>query len=114
MGYTKYFNLKHERTGRLFESSYQLKPADHEGHMEHLPRYIHLNALDGTTFSWRDGQTPDWDKALVALEKYPWSSHSAYMQNPQTLPVVDELFVTTTFPSPTEYVAYLTRLGVSR
>ena len=44
--YVMYFNIKYERTGRLFESEYKAVPTKTDGHFEHMARYIHLNALD--------------------------------------------------------------------
>jgi putative transposase len=109
MGYTKYFNLKHERTGRLFESSYKLKPADWQEHLDLLPRYIHLNVLDGTPLEWRlRDRTIDWNQALEILNRYPWSSHSVYMYGMQLLPVVDETAVRELFPDGDAYWKYIT------
>lgn len=113
MGYTKYFNKKYERTGRLFESSYKLKPADWEEHEDLLIRYVHLNALDGSDFAWRTNGEIDWTSAMALLSGYQWSSHHTYMRSPQLLPVIDEQFVQQRFPNAESYAAYLTA-GVSR
>jgi putative transposase len=118
MGYTKYFNLKHDRTGRLFESSYQIRPVDHEEHLDLMIRYINLNVLDGTRFPWRIKHRPsltesDWKEAFKALDGYPWSSHHAHMGNPQLLPVVDEEAVRKIFPSRENYISYLTQAKIT-
>ncbi len=41
--YSKYFNLRHRRTGVLFESRYKAKLVDSDTYLTHLSRYIHLN-----------------------------------------------------------------------
>ena len=90
MGFAKYFNKKYGRTGRLFESEYRSVPVETDAHFLHLPRYIHLNALDGSAYEWRDGQIQDWSAAMATLDAYPWSSHHYYCGRPQELQVLDE------------------------
>lgn len=106
-GYTRYFNLTNGRTGRLFESSYKAQPTDFEEHKYHIPRYIHLNALDGTDLAWRDGKITDWERASAILDAYPWSSHHVYAGKEQVLPIVDEDEIRALFPEPELYWAYL-------
>lgn len=66
--YSKYFNVKNKRTGRLFEYTYKAVPVESEEQLIHLSRYIHLNPI------------------LAGLAKYindySWSSYSAYMGHP--------------------------------
>lgn len=107
MGYSKGFNKKYDRTGALFESAFKAEPVDFEEHLQLLPRYIHLNALDGTGHSWRNGQKPEWKAADKLLDAYRWSSHSAFARQEQDLPVVDMAIVQEWFPTPQEYFEYL-------
>ncbi len=107
MGYAKFFNNRYGRSGRLVGSSFHAVPVSDESHFQHLPRYIHLNALDASSYLWRDGMVDDWDSVQKFLDEYPWSSHHVYMGQKQTLPIVDEGFVRKMFPEPTEYVAFL-------
>jgi putative transposase len=107
MSYAKGFNEKYDRTGALFEGAFKAKPVDFEEHLQLLPRYIHLNALDGTQHAWRNGKSPDWEKAALALNGYRWSSHEAYAMRDQDLPVVDMDIVSEWFPSPEDYISYL-------
>src|SRR3989344_6464753 len=41
--YSRYFNLKYKRTGRLFETSYKAVRISQQSYLEHISRYIHLN-----------------------------------------------------------------------
>ena len=41
--YSKYFNLKYNRTGSLFESRYKAARVDKQDYLQHISRYIHLN-----------------------------------------------------------------------
>ena len=75
MGYAKYFNKKHERTGPLYEGKFKAVSIQRDVHFEHLLRYIHLNALDITDIPWREGKVDDWNAVEKFLERYRWSSH---------------------------------------
>ncbi len=78
-GYVRYFNLKHERTGTLFERKYKSILVENESYFTHLPYYIHLNILDLVTPEWRERKLRNPKKALKFLNDYHWSSHLDYM-----------------------------------
>src|SRR3990167_2098891 len=42
-GYANYFNLKHHRTGSLFEGQFKVKHIESNEHLLHLSSYINLN-----------------------------------------------------------------------
>jgi putative transposase len=89
-GYTNYFNKKLERTGSLFAGSYKAVEIKEDHHFKHLPRYIHLNALDCADKSWRKGDLGDWERAKKILDEHEWSSHPVYLGKDQILPVVSK------------------------
>ncbi len=41
--YSRYFNLKYNRSGPLFESRYKASRIDQDSYLQHITRYIHLN-----------------------------------------------------------------------
>lgn len=43
--YTRYFNLKHERKGPLWQSNYKSVLIDNDQQLLHLTRYVHLNPV---------------------------------------------------------------------
>ncbi len=68
-GYVKYINIKEERAGPLFQSTFKAKRIETDEQLLHVSRYIHLNPV--TAY-------------LVESEKiieYPWSSLSSYLSN---------------------------------
>lgn len=77
-GYAKYFNIKYERKGVLFESRYKRVIIKDEAHFIHLPYYIHLNALDLIALEWRERRLSNFKKAMKFLNTYRWSSHLDY------------------------------------
>ena len=79
MGYSKYFNQKHERVGTLFQGPYKHIPVTDEIHFLHLPFYIHFNPLDLSHPEWRENKMSNPKKALEFLKSYRWSSHLDYL-----------------------------------
>jgi REP element-mobilizing transposase RayT len=67
-GYAVSFNRRHRRKGHLFQNRYKSILVEEEPHLLELVRYIHLNPL-------RAAVAAD----LPALDRYPWSGHSAIM-----------------------------------
>lgn len=84
--YCRYFNLKHERTGVLFETSYHHRPIQNDGDWLHISRYIHLNPL---------AITKDYDS-------YPHSSMRFYLYNPAP-PWFDTQTINSSFANPLAY-----------
>lgn len=79
MAYAKYFNIKHKRTGALFEGRYKSVLIKQESHFTHLPYYIHFNPLDIKFPEWRDRKLKNYKEAIKFLETYRWSSHLDYL-----------------------------------
>lgn len=67
-GYVVNFNLRHKRTGHLFQNRYKSIICEDDPYLLELARYIHLNPL-------RAGVVKD----LEALKDYRWVGHSAIM-----------------------------------
>jgi len=79
MGYSKYFNIKYERKGTLFEGKYHRVSVNSEAHFIHLPYYIHCNPLDLRFPEWRNREINNYQQILDFLETYRWSSHLDYL-----------------------------------
>ena len=67
-GYAIYFNLRHKRSGHLYQNRFKSIVCEEDAYLLELVRYIHLNPL-------RAGLVKD----LGDLDKYPWSGHAALM-----------------------------------
>jgi hypothetical protein len=65
-GYAVYFNRRQRRYGHLFQNRYKSILCQEEPYFRELVRYIHLNPLRAKLV-----------KDTKALEKYPYSGHSA-------------------------------------
>jgi REP element-mobilizing transposase RayT len=69
-GYAIYFNLRHKRSGHLFQNRYKSIVCEEDAYLLELVRYIHLNPL-------RAGLVA----ALSALDDYAWSGHGVVLGN---------------------------------
>jgi putative transposase len=107
MGFSKYFNRRHDRSGTLYESPFKAVHVSNRAHFFQLPVYVHLNILDLFNFSWRSGLVDDWDKALKLMSMYKWSSHNAFMGDGQYLPIVSQGTIDGFYNSPEEYEEHL-------
>ncbi len=63
--YTAWMNRRHKRKGHLFQGRYKAFLVDSDSYLLELIRYIHLNPV-------RVGMAD-------LAERYPWSSHRAYL-----------------------------------
>jgi len=76
-GYAVTFNLRHHRSGHLFQNRYKSIICEEDPYLLELVRYIHLNPL-------RVGAVKD----ISVLKVYPWSGHGVLMGS-RTLPGQD-------------------------
>jgi len=105
--YSLNFNNRNDRKGTLFESSFKARHIDNDAYFLHISRYIHLNALDLQFPEWREGWIKDWKSAEKVLNSHRWSSHHTYLEKPQSLPLIDESFIKSQFPTIDIYMKFL-------
>jgi putative transposase len=67
-GYAVTFNLRHHRSGHLFQNRYKSIVCEEDSYLLELVRYIHLNPL-------RAGLV----ESLDVLDSYQWSGHAVIM-----------------------------------
>jgi len=65
-GYAGHFNRRHHREGHLFQNRYKSIMVEEDPYLLELVRYLHLNPLRAHVVS-----------DLRALDRYPWTGHSA-------------------------------------
>ncbi len=63
--YTRYWNAKYKKIGHLFQGRYKAILCDKGNYLLELIRYLHLN--------------PVRSKLVQDPDRYPWSSHAAYL-----------------------------------
>jgi putative transposase len=91
--YTKYFNIKNERVGPLFQGTFKSVHVETENQLLHLSRYIHLNPLTSFVIP---------EKEFLS---YQWSSLNEYLEEKNSLintkPILSE------FSSPKKYLDFV-------
>lgn len=77
--YSMYFNLKNERTGRLFESNFKSTHASDDNYLKYLFSYIHLNPAKLVMSNWRENLHVDKEMIYSFISKYEFSSIKDYL-----------------------------------
>ena len=67
-GYAVTFNIRHRRSGHLFQNRYKSVICEEDPYLLELIRYIHLNSLRAKLV-----------QDVKELDKYPWTGHSAIL-----------------------------------
>lgn len=90
IGYTRYFNLRHNRSGVLFQGRTKRVHIQSDAHFLYILPYIHLNPLDFSkhTSEWRTKCVRNPTAALQAIEEYRWSSFRNYMGELEYAPIL--------------------------
>ena len=78
---SKYINIRNNRKGSLFESSFKSKHIDSNEYLVHSSVYIHLNPLDIISGKeWREHKLQNWQEIKKSLFDYPWSSLKSFFE----------------------------------
>ena len=103
MGYAKYFNIKYNRSGALFQGKYKAVSVISDTHFIHLPYYIHFNPLDIKFPEWRGRKIKNVKRAIEFLSSYRWSSHLDYSGEKNFPSVTNRTFLLEYFGGHKEY-----------
>src|SRR3989338_11687230 len=78
--HSSYFNLKHGRTGKLFEGYFKATHVDNDPYLEYLYAYVHLNPVKiSNPDGWPSKIIPNINRAKTFLNNYPYSSYQDYL-----------------------------------
>lgn len=77
-GYARSFNLRHRRSGYLFQNRFKSRIVRDDADLLNLIRYVHMNPLKARLV-----------RSMAALERYPWSGHGALVGARSALPFED-------------------------
>ena len=73
-GYTKYFNLKHERNGNLFTKPFKSKHVSDDRYFKRVVSYIHLNPAELVEKDWKQGHVNNLAFLKNKVLTYPYAS----------------------------------------
>lgn len=78
-GYTKYFNIKNNRSGYLFQNAAKIIPVVREKHFLYLPFYIEANPVELIEPDWKENGIKNLKKVIEFLKSYRWSSYQDHI-----------------------------------
>jgi hypothetical protein len=68
ISYTKYFNIRHDKSGHLFQGAYKSVRQESDEQLMHLSAYIHKNPVEIAEWKGREQAFP-WSSYMDCLEK---------------------------------------------
>lgn len=90
--YVKYFNLRYDRAGTLFQGQFKAKHIDTDEQLAHLSRYVHLN--------------PYVSGLVNNLGQYYWSSFNEYAKS-QKIGACEKKKVLQMFKNNRDYIKFV-------
>jgi len=97
-GYTKYFNIKNEMNGHLFQGPYRLVHIKDNEQLLYTSAYIHRNCRE--LKEWKDREA-----------EYPWSSYQDYIKQNRWKKLLSNKVIMDQFTSPQEYQKWVESSG---
>jgi len=83
--YTKYFNARHQRSGRLFQGPYQSIEIKEPRYFYILIRYINLNHAELIEPEWKERRIQSRSRIEEFVKPYLWSAHQDFLGLRQSL-----------------------------
>ena len=80
-GYTKYFNIRHKKSGFLFQNRTKMVLLENDRQFLYIPYYIDLNVLDIKFPNWKQKGLMNPKESLEFMKNYEWSSYYDYFNN---------------------------------
>lgn len=77
--YTKYFNARHQRDGRLFQGPYQSVAVKNPKYFYILLRYINLNHAELAEPEWKEHRIQKGDRLEEFINSYIWSANLDFL-----------------------------------
>jgi putative transposase len=99
--YAYYFNARHKRSGRLFQSIYRAKLIKTDRYFAHLARYIHLNSSKLQAKNY-----PKY-RSWQSWADYPYSSCQYYLSESKQCSWLTKGFLQSYFSSTEEHKSFL-------
>lgn len=77
--YSKYFNKKYRRSGKLFEDKFKSVHINKENQAKYLFSYIHLNPIKLIQGDWKEKGIKNKSESIKFLNEYKWSSYDDFL-----------------------------------
>lgn len=104
LGYARYFNMKYERVGSLFQDKFKNVLVDSDRYLSYLLVYINvLNPAEFVVPHWKEEGIQEIETVLKFAEEYPWSSHQDYLGKRGSL-ILNRGVLGEMLPTPHDYL----------
>lgn len=99
--HSKYFNVKNNRTGSLFQGKSKTKHVLGDNYLKYIFSYIHLNPIKLIQKDWKEIGITNIEKTKEYLEKYKYSSYNDFLkeQSRKELKILNKPAFPNYFPS---------------
>jgi putative transposase len=87
--YTMYFNIRHERSGTLFQGKFKARHVDSDNYLQFLYAYIHLNPIEMVEPHWKKTGVRNTRRCLKFLESYQFSSYPDFLKKSERGNILD-------------------------
>ena len=77
--HSMYFNTKYQRTGSLFQGTFQARHVRDDNYLKYLFAYIHLNPVKMIDSQWKEKGILDIKRSKDFLSHYKFSSYQDYV-----------------------------------
>lgn len=106
VGYTKFFNIKHQEVGRVFQGPYKFKLVAEETYLKYLCVYIQvINVLELFPGGF-EAALKNFKEAMEFLNKYQFSSHPDYVGLRNSL-IIDKDVLSELFSNSEDYKKFV-------
>lgn len=113
IGYTKFFNLKYQEVGRVFQGSYKAKLVAEETYLKYLCVYIQvINVLELFPGGF-EAALRNFNEAMKFVDNYPFSSHLDYIGLRNSL-IIDKDILAEIIPTAEDYKKLVRDLVIAR
>ncbi len=105
-GYTKYFNIKYERVGPLFQGAFKAVEIQKDTQLSYILAYINVVNPGQELEPELKSVAQDPEEILRFAEHYPWSTHLEYLNKRSSI-IIDKGAAGKIFSTPAKYKAFI-------
>ncbi|MDP2641608.1 MAG: transposase, partial [Candidatus Yanofskybacteria bacterium] len=102
VGYTKFFNMKYERVGALFQGVFKAVEVNKDTQLQYLLAYINVINPGQELEPDIKSVAQDPEEILRFVEDYPWSTHPEYLRKRNSI-IIDKGIADEVFSSSQQY-----------
>lgn len=112
--YGKYFTIKYERPGSLFQGRFKAVHMENDNQLTYLLAYINvINPAQLVELNLKEKGIKDFDKIWKWVNNYPWSTHFEYMNKRESI-IIDKGLLCKIFPDPESYIRFVKDILLSK